>query len=119
MNEGIKVIKIYLNVGRDEQKKRLLARLDDPDKTWKFDAGDLKTRALWPAYHGAYQAAIAATATSDAPWFVVPADRKWFTRWVVVEAIIETLSALDLKPPPLTAEDQAAHKQARIDLERD
>ena len=118
VNEGTKVIKIFLNVSREEQKKRLLARLDDPEKTWKFDAGDLKTRALWPAYHDAYQTAIAATATPDAPWFVVPADRKWFTRWVVVEAIIEALSALDLQPPPLTAEDRAAHEQARIDLER-
>jgi PPK2 family polyphosphate:nucleotide phosphotransferase len=118
-NEGTTVIKIYLNVSRDEQKKRLLARLDDHEKTWKFDVGDLQTRACWPAYHDAYQAAIAATATPDAPWFVVPADRKWFTRWVVVEAIIEALSALDLKPPARTAAEQAALKQARIDLERD
>ncbi|WP_246725223.1 polyphosphate kinase 2 family protein [Beijerinckia sp. L45] len=118
-NEGTKVLKIFLNVGREEQKKRLLARLDDPDKTWKFDAGDLKTRALWPAYHEAYQTVIAATATPEAPWFVVPADRKWFTRWVVVEAIIEALSALDLQPPPLTPEDRAANAQARAALERD
>ena len=88
-------------------------------KTWKFDVDDLKTRALWPAFHDAYQAAIAATATPDAPWFVVPADRKWFTRWVVVEAIVEALSALDLAPPAPTAAEQAALKQARIDLERD
>lgn len=119
VNEGTKVIKIYLNVSLEEQKKRLLARLDEPDKTWKFDVGDLKTRALWPAYRGAYEAAIAATATPEAPWFIVPADRKWFTRWVVVEAIIEALSALDLPRPPLTAEDRAANEQARIDLEQD
>ncbi len=119
VNEGTRIVKIYLHVGREEQKKRLLARLDEPRKTWKFDVGDLKTRALWPAYHDAYQAAICATATRDSPWFVVPADRKWFARCVVVQAIVDCLESLDLDLPAPTDEERAALKQARIDLERD
>lgn len=118
-NEGTRVVKIFLHVGRAEQKKRLLARLDEPDKTWKFEVGDLKTRALWPAYHDAYQAAIRATATPDAPWYVVPADRKWFARWVVVEAIIDRFAGLDLDLPVPTDDERAALKQARVELERD
>ncbi len=119
VNEGTRVLKIYLHLGRDEQKKRLLARLDEPNKTWKFQASDLKTRALWPAYHDAYGAAIRATATPDAPWFVVPADRKWFARWVVVEAINDCLGSLDLDLPAPTAGDRAALEQARLELEAD
>ncbi len=119
VNEGTQIIKIYLHLGREEQKKRLLARLDEPGKTWKFEVGDLKTRALWPAYHDAYQAAIRATATSDAPWFVIPADRKWFARWVVVEAINECLGGLDLDRPEPTADERAAWDAARGELERD
>ncbi len=118
-NEGTRIIKIYLHLGRDEQKKRLLARLDEPNKTWKFEVGDLKTRALWPAYQDAYGAAIRATATAAAPWFVVPADRKWFARWVVVEAINDCLGSLDLDLPTPTADERAALERARRDLERD
>ena len=119
VNEGTRIIKIYLHLGRDEQKKRLLARLDEPNKTWKFEVGDLKTRALWPSYQDAYAAAIRATATAAAPWFVVPADRKWFARWVVVEAINDCLGSLDLDPPAPTADERAALERARRDLERD
>lgn len=117
--EGTRIVKIFLNVSRDEQKKRLLARLDDAGKTWKFDINDVKTRSYWPAYHYAYEAAIAATATPDAPWYVVPADRKWFTRWVVVEAIIQALEALDPQPPTVSEDERKALAEARAELEKD
>ena len=116
--EGTRVVKIFLNVSRDEQKKRLLARLDDPTKTWKFAASDLRERALWPAYMQAYEAAIAATARRRAPWFVVPADRKWFARLVVVEIINATLAELALRPPRPSREEAATFAEARRALER-
>ena len=117
--QGTKIIKFYLNVSREEQKARLLARLDDPDKTWKFDANDLRERSLWPQYRAAYTAAIAGTATPAAPWFVVPADRKWYMRLVVVEAIHEALEALPLAPPEVSEAEREALAAARKTLEAD
>ena len=117
--QGTRVIKVFLNVGRDEQKARFLKRLDKPDKTWKFSAADLAERAHWPDYRAAYQAAIAATATKSAPWYVVPADRKWFARLVVAEAVIAALEDLDLKPPKVAKEDAAKLADARKQLEKE
>ena len=117
--QGTRVLKFFLNVGRDEQKARFLARLDEPEKTWKFDPGDLRERALWPDYRAAYQAAIGGTATEDAPWFIVPADRKWFMRLVVAEAIIEALEVLDLKPPKIAKDAKAMLEAARRALENE
>lgn len=114
--QGVRLVKVFLNVGRDEQKKRFLERLDEPQKAGKFDAADLRERDLWPRYRDAYQAAIAGTATPEAPWFVVPADRKWFTRLVVVEALIEALEKLDLKVPEISESERAALAEARHDL---
>lgn len=104
--QGILILKFFLNLGLEEQKRRFLERLRDPAKRWKFEAGDLKERAAWSSYRAAYQAAIAATARRHAPWYVVPADRKWFTRLVVVEAINAALDRLDLTPPALTLEQE-------------
>jgi PPK2 family polyphosphate:nucleotide phosphotransferase len=115
--QGTIVLKFFLNVSKQEQKRRFLERLDEKDKHWKFSANDLAERAFWDDYQHAYQEAIAATATPHAPWFVVPADNKWFTRLVVVAAMIETLEALDLKLPKLDAERQAALDAARQKLE--
>ncbi len=114
---GTRVLKFFLHVSRDEQKKRFLARLDEPEKNWKFNAGDIRERAFWDDYMKAYEAAIGATATEDAPWYVVPADQKWFTRLVVVEAINATLAGLDLKWPETSPEAKAQLAEARGKLE--
>ena len=106
--QGTVVLKFFLHVSKDEQRRRFLARLDDPDKTWKFSAADLAERQHWDSYQDAYEDAIAATATADAPWFVVPADRKWYAHLVVVEALIHALERLDLsRPPPESGLDKA------------
>ncbi len=96
---GIVVRKFLLHVSRDEQKKRFLERVDNPDKNWKFSAADAKERGFWKQYMGAYEDMIRATATEDAPWYVVPADNKWFTRVVVAAAVIDALASLELKYP--------------------
>ena len=115
--QGVRVLKFFLDVGLDEQKKRFLARLDDPRKTWKFEAADIEERRHWPAYREAYQAAIARTASKDAPWFIVPADRKWFMRLIVAEAIVATLEDLDLASPRVSEGERAKLDAARRHLE--
>ena len=117
--QGTKIVKVFLNVGRDEQKERFLARLDTPEKTWKFAAADLSERARWPDYRAAYQAAIAGTASGATPWYVVPADRKWFARLIVAEAVIEVLESLDLNPPAVAEDAEADLAAARERLERE
>jgi PPK2 family polyphosphate:nucleotide phosphotransferase len=114
--EGTRIVKIFLHIGPDEQKKRLLARLDDPSKSWKFDPSDVKERALWPDYMRAYEAAIAATATKRAPWYVVPADRKWFARLVVAEAMVAAFDGIAMEPPDITPERRDAMGKARLTL---
>jgi polyphosphate kinase 2 (PPK2 family) len=96
---GVVVRKFFLNVSRKEQRRRFLARLDDPLKNWKFSAADAAERKHWRAYMQAYEDMIRHTATEHAPWYVVPADHKWFTRMVVAAAVIETLDSLDLRYP--------------------
>jgi PPK2 family polyphosphate:nucleotide phosphotransferase len=98
---GIVPIKVYLHISKKEQRKRLVTRIDDPDKRWKFNAGDLEERKLWDPYIEAYDDLIRATATEEAPWYVVPADHKWFTRLVVAAAMVERLEAIDPKYPTL------------------
>ena len=100
------VLKFYLNLSRKEQKKRFLQRLDNPDKNWKFSASDARERRYWNDYMRAYDEAIRATASEAAPWFVVPADSKWFTRLVVAAAIVEAVEKLDLAYPKVTPEQQ-------------
>jgi len=96
---GIIVLKFFLHVSKREQRKRFLARLDLPEKNWKFSPSDLPERQLWNAYMKAYEEAITATASKECPWFVVPADNKWFTRLVVAAAIVERLENLELSYP--------------------
>ena len=112
--QGILPLKFFLHISKAEQCRRLLARLDEEDKLWKFSASDLKERARWAAYQEAYERAIAETATPEAPWFVVPADHKWFARLVVVEAMIEAIEDLSLQPPQPA--DRAALEAARLQL---
>ena len=116
--QGTRVLKFFLNVGRDEQKSRFLDRLDEPDKHWKFSPDDLKERARWDDYMAAYEAAIAGTATEASPWYVVPADHKWLMRLIVGAAVVEALRDLDLQPPavsPALEERFAAARAALAD----
>jgi hypothetical protein len=99
---GTIIRKFFLHVSRREQQRRLLARLDDPAKNWKFSSGDLVERDKWRAYQAAYVDAIAATSQPYAPWYVVPADHKWFTAVVVADAIVQALEGLDLSLPKAT-----------------
>jgi PPK2 family polyphosphate:nucleotide phosphotransferase len=96
---GTVILKFFLHVSRKEQKKRFLERLDEPEKNWKFSPADVHERTYWNDYMRAYEDAIRATATRHAPWYVVPADNKWFTRLVVAAAIVEALEGLDLEYP--------------------
>ena len=96
---GVAVLKFFLHISREEQARRLLARVDEPAKRWKFSLGDIAERKLWPKYMDAYEDAIRATSRPEAPWHVVPADHKWFARLVVAGAMIEALEKLDLQYP--------------------
>ena len=116
---GTVVLKFFLHVSREQQAKRLLERLDEEEKNWKFEAGDLAERKLWNDYMEAYEEMVQATATKDAPWHVVPADHKWFTRLVVSAVIIEKLKSLGLKFPELTLEEKAQLTVAREALMAD
>ena len=115
--QGVVVLKVFLHISKAEQRRRFLDRLEEPGKTWKFSASDLAERGHWDRYQEAYEEAIAGTATPEAPWFVVPGDRKWFARLVVVEAMIQALERLRLAPPEVTAEDEAKLAEARRALE--
>jgi polyphosphate kinase 2 (PPK2 family) len=101
---GVVILKFFLHLSRKEQKKRFLERIEKPDKNWKFSPDDVAERQHWDQYMQAYEAAIRNTATKDAPWYVVPADNKWFTRVVVAAAIIEKLASLKLHFPEVSAD---------------
>jgi len=115
--QGVVILKFFLHVSRKEQKKRLLERIDDPAKNWKWSGSDLTARARWGDYQAAYETAIGTTAAAHAPWFIVPADRKWFTRLVVCAAIVQALDALDLRFPELPDAEKAGLWQARETLQ--
>jgi PPK2 family polyphosphate:nucleotide phosphotransferase len=114
---GYLILKFFLNVSKKEQKKRFLERLDQPEKNWKFSTTDAKERQYWDAYMAAYEDMIQNTATEYAPWYVVPADNKWFTRMVVSAAIIERMENLDLKFPMVDAAKRKELDEARQLLE--
>ena len=97
---GMTIVKVAMFVSLEEQKQRLAARLDRPDKYWKYNPGDLDERALWPAYREAYQAVLDKTSTDYAPWHVVPCDKKWYSRLAVTELLIESLTSMNLSWPP-------------------
>jgi PPK2 family polyphosphate:nucleotide phosphotransferase len=114
---GVVIRKFFLHVSKGEQKRRFLERLENPEKNWKFSANDIKERAFWGDYMTAYEDMIRRTSTPEAPWYVVPADNKWFTRTVVAAAVIETLAALNLHYPKVSNEklkELAAAKRVLI-----
>ncbi|HSQ20190.1 MAG TPA: polyphosphate kinase 2 family protein, partial [Blastocatellia bacterium] len=110
---GVAVFKFFLHLSKGEQKRRFLARLDDPDKNWKFSSNDAKEREYWKDYMNAYEETIRHTATKYAPWYVVPADNKWFTRVVVAAAVIGALDSLDLAYPKVDKEKLEELETAR------
>lgn len=114
---GTIVLKFFLHVSKNEQRKRFLERIELPEKNWKFSSADMKERGFWDDYQVAYEETIRATASHDAPWFVVPADNKWFTRLVVAGAVIDALASLDLRYPKVgeaKLKDLAAAKEALL-----
>jgi len=112
-NNGIVILKFFLHVSKEEQEKRFLARIDDAAKNWKFSMKDVKEREHWDDYMHAYEQTVRHTATDHAPWYVVPADTKWFTRLVVASAIVQRLTELDLTYPKLSKDELSELKAAR------
>lgn len=94
-DDGVTIVKVFLHISYEEQRARLLARLDNPDKHWKFNPSDIEDRALWPAYQEAYELALQRCSTAAAPWYLVPADRKWYRNWAISTLLLEHLEALD------------------------
>ena len=117
--QGTVILKFFLHISRDEQKRRFLERMDTPSKTWKIAPSDISERARWDDYMAAYEKAIAATATPHAPWYVVPANHKWVARLMVVEAMIAALEGLNLHPPARDPQDSAWIAAARRQLEQE
>lgn len=115
-NNGVVVRKFFLNVSRKEQKNRFLERIENPDKNWKFSSADVKEREHWDEYMEAYEDMIRHTATKNSPWYVVPADNKWFTRIVVAGAIIDALDSLNLAYPEVSQEQKAELTAAKKEL---
>jgi PPK2 family polyphosphate:nucleotide phosphotransferase len=115
--QGTVVLKFFLHLSKEEQKRRFLSRLDEPEKNWKFSAADLAERGFWDDYQDAYEAAIQATAAPHAPWYVVPADNKWFTRLIVVAAIYKAMRDLELQFPTVSDTARGALQAARVKLE--
>ena len=117
--QGVVVLKFFLHVSREEQKKRFMKRLDNPEKNWKFSASDVRERRYWPDYMRSFEEAIRATASEHAPWYVVPADNRWFTRLVVAAAIVEAVEELDLAYPKVSPEQKKELASARVELGRE
>ena len=116
---GVIVRKFFLHVSKEEQRQRFLSRLREPDKNWKFSLADAKERNCWEAYQEAYEDAIRQTASEHAPWYVVPADHKWFTRMVVSAAIVDALEELELSYPVVDAHKREELKLVQAELEKE
>ncbi|HKO71488.1 MAG TPA: polyphosphate kinase 2 family protein [Bradyrhizobium sp.] len=114
---GTVILKFFLHISKEEQRERFLDRLDEPSKNWKFSMNDIAERALWPRYMAVYQDIVRHTSTAAAPWYVVPADHKWFARVVIGSAIVSTLETLDLRFPHADAASLQEFKQVRTALE--
>jgi PPK2 family polyphosphate:nucleotide phosphotransferase len=113
---GMIIRKFFLHISREEQRRRLLKRLDDPAKNWKFSAGDLVERAKWHEYMNAYREMLAATSSHHSPWYIVPSDHKWFARVLIADVIVQTLDRLNLTFPPLSPSNRRALARARRQL---
>jgi len=111
--QGIAIVKFFLNVSREEQRERFLARLDEPEKNWKFSVEDCSKRSLWDKYMEAYEDMLANTSTDHAPWHVIPADKKWFMRATVAETLVEAMEGLDLKFPVVSEKQKKGLEEAR------
>ena len=118
-NNGTKIIKIFLNVSREEQKQRFLDRINEDDKNWKFSSGDVTERGFWNDYMKAYEAAISKTSTEYAPWYVIPADQKWFSRVAAIQIIIDKLEEMNLQYPEVSAKEKSALEASKIKLENE
>jgi PPK2 family polyphosphate:nucleotide phosphotransferase len=116
---GTVILKFFLHVSKKEQKKRLLSRIDDPSKNWKFELNDLKERKHWENYQEAYEDAISATSQENAPWFIIPADNKWYARLSIAAVIHKQLQKLDLRYPVVSERQKEALIDARKELEND
>jgi PPK2 family polyphosphate:nucleotide phosphotransferase len=115
---GTRIVKFFLHLSKEEQRKRFLARIDDPHKHWKLSADDIRERDLWSDYMSAYEECLAATSTEDSPWFVVPADDKPNARLIISKIVLDTLKSLKLEFPKVTRERQTELKKIRQLLER-
>ncbi len=118
-DNSYRVVKIFLNVSKEEQKKRFLERIESPEKHWKFDAGDLKERALWEEYHNVFEDVINSTATPECPWYVLPADQKWYTRYLVSEILLKTLEEIDPQYPVVPEDSQDMFDECKRLLEEE
>lgn len=116
-DNGTRVVKFFLNVSKEEQKQRFLDRIEEEDKNWKFSMGDVRERGYWDDYMHAYTEAIENTSTEKAPWYIIPADKKWFTRLAVSEVIVKTLEAMDPQYPEVTDEHKSELAEAKKMLE--
>jgi PPK2 family polyphosphate:nucleotide phosphotransferase len=117
VRNGTLILKFFLNVSKEEQKRRFLERLDRPEKNWKFSPSDMAERGFWEDYMQAYEDALSATSTEEAPWYVIPADYKWVTRSVVADIVTTSIRSLDLKYPVVTPEKKKLLEEARKKLE--
>ncbi len=116
---GYRIVKIFLNLSKGKQKERFLERLDTPSKNWKFSSSDLKERAMWEEYQKVYEKTINETATESNPWYVLPADQKWYTRYLVSEAIVKTLEEINPQYPELPSEEKEKLGEYRETLLKD
>lgn len=116
IENGTVILKFFLHVSHEEQKRRFLERIERPEKNWKFSSADLAERTRWKDYQRAYEAAIGATATREAPWHIIPADHKWFSRAAVARVVVKALEGLDLRYPKVSKEQRLALKEARKTL---
>jgi polyphosphate kinase 2 (PPK2 family) len=119
VESGTSVLKFYLHISRDEQRKRLLERLETPEKHWKFNAGDLQERKLWKEYEEAFEEALPATSTKQAPWYVIPADDKWYARAAVADLIAAHLDNLDLAYPKVSPEELSKYASYIEELKKE
>jgi PPK2 family polyphosphate:nucleotide phosphotransferase len=117
--DGTVIIKFFLHLSKGEQKERFLKRINDPKKNWKFSAADIEERKRWDDYMDAYQKAIQETATNNSPWYVIPADKKWFTRIAISNVILQTLKDLNLKYPALPKDEKARLDECKKMLEKE
>ena len=115
-SNGTTIIKFFLHVSKEEQKKRFLARIDKREKNWKFSSSDIRERTYWDNYQKAYEKAISSTSTEWAPWYIIPADKKWFSRVAIGNIIVDTLQKMDIQMPEISGDEEKALHSAKEKL---